>query len=188
MRNSAVDQPRIAVGARQLRALLENSDEMYALLSADSTYLFANASAAKILGYTMEELIGRNGLDLVHLEDQRMCRERLGELLANPGGTVHVQCRIVARDGSSRWVECVAKNLLADPEIRALVVNYRDVNHRVRAEAERQVLSDVIHALTLTNHLDELLGEIHVGLNKVLPAGNCFVAVCDRVAGLVHFP
>src|SRR5712691_529150 len=188
MGNSAVDQPRIAVGARQLRALLENSDEMYALLSTDSTYLFANAAAAKILGYTLEELIGRNGLELVHPEDQPMCRERLGELVANPGGTVHLQCRIVGRDGSSRWVESVAKNLLADPEMRALVVNYRDVSDRVRAEAERQVLSEVIHALTLTNNLDELLGKIHLALKKVLPAENCFVALYDRVTGMFHFP
>ncbi len=188
MRNSAVDQPRIAVGARQLRALLENSDEMYALLSADSTYLFANAAAAKFLGYTMEELIGRNGLELVHPEDQPMCRERLGELVANPGLTVHLQCRIVGRDGSSRWVESVSKNLLADPEMRALVVNYRDVNDRVRAESERQVLSEVIHAITLTNNLDELLGKIHLALKKVLPAENCFVALYDRVTGMFHFP
>lgn len=188
MGNSAVDQPRIAVGARQLRALLENSDEMYALLSADSTYLFANAAAARILGYTMEELIGRSGLELVHPEDRPMCRERLGELVANPGGTVHLQCRIVGRDGSSRWVESVAKNLLADPEMRALVVNYRDVNDRVRAESERQVLSEVIHAITLTNNLDELLGKIHLALKKVLPAENCFVALYDRVTGMFHFP
>src|SRR5260370_39826332 len=164
MGNSAVDQPRIAVGARQLRALLENSDEMYALLSADSTYLFANAAAAKFLGYTMEELIGRNGLELAHPEDQPMCRERLGELVANPGGTVHLQCRIVGRDGSSRWVESVSKHLLADPEMRALVVNYRDVNDRVRAEAERQGLAHGIHALTLPNTLDEMRGRIIVRL------------------------
>ena len=188
MGNSAVDQPRIAVGARQLRALLENSDEMYALLSADSTYLFANAAAAKILGYTTEELIGRDGLELVHPEDQPMCRERLGELVANPGGTVHVQCRMVGRDGSSRWVEAAAQNLLGDPEMRALVVNYRDVSDRVRAEAERQVISEVIHALTLTNNLDELLGKIHLALKKVLPAENCFVALYDRVTGMFHFP
>ena len=188
MGNSAVDQPRIAVGARQLRALLENSDEMYALLSADSTYLFANAAAAKILGYTLEELIGRNGLELVHPEDQPMCRERFGELVANPGGTVHLQCRIVGRDGSSRWVEAAAQNLLGDPEMRALVVNYRDVSDRVRAEAERQVISEVIHALTLTNNLDELLGKIHLALKKVLPAENCFVALYDRVTGMFHFP
>ena len=188
MRNSAVDQPRIAVGARQLRALLENSDEMYALLSADSTYLFANAAAAKILGYATEELIGRDGLELVHPEDQPMCRERLGELVANPGGTVHLQCRMVGRDGSSRWVEAAAQNLLGDPEMRALVVNYRDVSDRVRAEAERQVISEVIHALTLTNNLDELLGKIHLALKKVLPAENCFVALYDRVTGTFHFP
>src|SRR5260370_7543165 len=109
MGNSAVDQPRIAVGARQLRALLETSDEMYALLSADSTYLFANAAAAKILGYTTEELIGRDGLELVHPEDQPMCRERLGELLANPGGPVHVQSRLFGRARSSRWAAATSQ-------------------------------------------------------------------------------
>ncbi len=188
MGNNALDHAGISVGAHHLCALLENSTEMHALLSADSTFLFANPPAASALGYSLNELIGRSGLDLVHPDDRPMCQERLAELLAKPGGSVHVQCRLLAREGPFRWVEATAKNLLDDPEIGAIVVSYRDVSDRVRAEAERQVISEVIHALTLTNNLDELLGKIHKALKKVLAAENCFVALYDRSTGMFHFP
>ena len=188
MTKIAVDQVGISVDAHHLRALLENSTEMFGLLSADSTFLFANPAAAKNLGYTTQELIGRNGLEMVHPDDRQLCQDRLGELLARPGGTVQVECRMVARNGSNRWVEATAKNLLTDPQIRALVVTYRNINDRMRAEAERQIIYEVIHALTLTNNLDELLSKIHLALKKVMPAENCFVALYDRLTGMFHFP
>jgi CheY-like chemotaxis protein len=48
-----------------------------------------------------------------------------------------------------------------------------------RMEAERQVISEIVHALNQTANLDELLARIHQALKKVLSAENCFVALHD---------
>ena len=54
-----------------------------------------------------------------------------------------------------------------------------DVTGLHRMEAERQVISEVVHALNQTANLDQLLEGIHQALKKVLYAENCFVApVC----------
>jgi hypothetical protein len=57
-----------------------------------------------------------------------------------------------------------------------------------RMEAERQVISEIVHALNQTANLDELLAGIHQALKKVLPAENCFVALHDSVTDTFTFP
>jgi two-component system, cell cycle sensor histidine kinase and response regulator CckA len=55
-------------------------------------------------------------------------------------------------------------------------------------EAERQVISEVVHALNETANLDELLAGIHQALKKVLYAENCFVALHDPESDTFTFP
>ena len=57
-----------------------------------------------------------------------------------------------------------------------------------RMEAERQVISEIVHALNQTANLDELLAGIHQALKKVLPAENCFVALHDALTDTFSFP
>jgi PAS domain S-box-containing protein len=55
-------------------------------------------------------------------------------------------------------------------------------------EAERQVIFDVVHALSQTANLDQLLQRIHQALKKVLYAENCFVALYHPEADSFYFP
>ena len=57
-----------------------------------------------------------------------------------------------------------------------------------RMEAERRVISEIVHGLNQTANLDELLAGIHRALKKVLPAENCFVALYDAVTDTFGFP
>ena len=59
---------------------------------------------------------------------------------------------------------------------------------RQRAEAERQVMSEIMQGVNATANLDELLQLIHRSLQKVLYAENCFIALHDRNSGLFTFP
>jgi PAS domain S-box-containing protein len=47
---------------------------------------------------------------------------------------------------------------------------------------------EIIHAVNVTENLDDLLRRIHQSLQKVLYAENCFIALNDRATGLFHFP
>ncbi|MHB8503844.1 MAG: response regulator, partial [Candidatus Acidiferrales bacterium] len=54
--------------------------------------------------------------------------------------------------------------------------------------AERQVISEVVHALNQTANLDQLLDGIHKALKKVLYAENCFVALHNPKEDTFYFP
>ena len=78
-------------------------------------------------------------------------------------------------------------NLLSDPSIQAIVINSRDITERKRAEIERQVFFEVIHALNVTPNLDELLARVHASLKKVVYADNCYVALYEKQTEMFQF-
>src|SRR6516162_3752104 len=103
-------------------------------------------------GYTTEEWVGRDVFDLVHPEDLAPVRERFGRLLRNPGGSQTSVHRCRHKDGSYRWLEARGTNLLDEPSVRAVVVNYRDITQRKQAE---EVLAR--DALLLANVRDSVI-------------------------------
>jgi PAS domain S-box-containing protein len=171
----------------QYQALLQNSTDMVFLLDETSEIRFAGPSCLRILGYTPEELVGRGCFALMHPEDQVSTRREMNALIGEAGGSRTSEFRLLAKDGSWHWIEGVGTNLLSDPSIRAIVINSRDITERKRAEIERQVFFEVIHALNVTPNLDELLARVHASLKKVVYADNCYVALYEKQTEMFQF-
>jgi signal transduction histidine kinase len=72
----------------------------------------------------------------VHPEDLPEIKRRFAELTRHPGATDTAEMRCRHTDGSWRWVEATGTNLLDEPSVQAVVVNYRDVSVRKHAEQE----------------------------------------------------
>ena len=171
----------------QYQALLQNSSDMVFLLDETSEIQFAGPSCLRILGYTPEELVGQGCFALIHPEDQVSTRREMGALMGEPGGSRTSEFRLLAKNGSWHWIEGIGTNLLSDPSIRAIVINSRDITERKRAEIERQVFLEVIHALNVTPNLDELLVRVHASLKKAVYADNCYVALYEKQTEMFQF-
>ncbi len=124
-----------AAGDRRFRALVEHISDAIALLNRQGKIVYSGPSTTRILGYEIGQNVGRNAFLLVHPEDRPAAQERFAALLQSPGATVPLEYRLLHRDGSWRHVEGVAKNLLDEPGVRSVVVTYRDITERIRAEA-----------------------------------------------------
>ncbi|MBI5841861.1 MAG: PAS domain S-box protein [Chloroflexi bacterium] len=124
----------LSASEKRFRALIENSTDGIALVGADATVLYVSPSNERIYGYSTEEIIHQNGLELVHPDDRAVEMAHWAKLLERPGEISTSQCRVRHKDGSWRWTEIIRKNLLAEPDVQAIVVNYRDITERKRAE------------------------------------------------------
>jgi PAS domain S-box-containing protein len=118
----------------RFRALVENSADGIVLIGAQGTITYASPATTRILGYTIDEYVGRNGFELVHPDEAERLAGILAEMLQKPGYPVTVQYRLRHKDGSWRWIEGVGTNLLAEPSVRAIVANYRDITDRKQIE------------------------------------------------------
>jgi PAS domain S-box-containing protein len=123
---------------RRFRALVENSSDAICLLGADGAFRYASSSAGRVVGYYPKELVGTDGFDLIHPDDRADCKNRFRAALAKPRSPIRCEARLHQRDGSWRWIENTYTNLLNDPDVKAIVVNSRDISARKADELRAQ--------------------------------------------------
>ena len=188
MAQRLVTDPGLTLGAAHLASLLDSTREIIAVLGQDGTLQFANATFQISLGYRSEELIGRSLHALVHTADVTHVRAHLKQVVAQNGAPMTSRCRLRSRDGSWRWFEMTWRSRLNEPGLEGILLHGLDVTELHRLESERQVISEIVHALNQTAKLDQLLKRIHEALKRVLSAENCFVALHDAQRDMFKFP
>jgi PAS domain S-box-containing protein len=124
------------VSDKQFRALIENSGDGLALIAADGNILYASPPGARILGRDAITALGRPALELVHAQDLSRACAFCQRLRQTPGTSLSCQLRVQHQDGSWRWLETTASNLLDDPGVGAIVTHFRDISERKQAEEE----------------------------------------------------
>ena len=130
---------------RQAEAALRASDERFKQLSslasegimiqADGIILDANQAFAELVGYSSpEQLMGKNGLDIIHFTAES--RERiLAHMRMDLTETYEVE--IIKADGTLLSLETDGKDISYQGR-RARLVLMRDISERKRAEGELQ--------------------------------------------------
>jgi PAS domain S-box-containing protein len=103
------------------------------LIDAQGQVLYASPSAARILGYPQGELSGP-ATRLIHPEDRAAAEGTLAQVVGAPGQPIGQTYRVRHGDGTWRWVEGTATNLLADSAVGGIVVNFRDITKRKQVE------------------------------------------------------
>jgi PAS domain S-box-containing protein len=163
--------------AALFHALVEHSSDAIALLGEDGTVLYVAESLTHVLGWNPSDREGRPGFELVREEDQALLRERFADAVAHPGVPVRAEFRMRHQDGSWRVVEWLAINRLDDPVVGGIVVNYRDITDRRRAE---QALRDSeLRYRYLVDHASDIIYNCD--------AGGCFTFFSRRGATLLKY-
>lgn len=143
----------------RFRALIEKSSDVISLIDMQGNNLYTSPSVQRVLGYEPSEFTAGNSFGYVHPSDMAFVREEFSKLLQNPNGSVTAEMRVQHADGSWRWVETTSTNMLDDSNIKAIVVNFRDVSERKLAEenAQYQYYHDSLTDLPNRNYFTERL-------------------------------
>lgn len=121
----------------RFRALVQHSSDVTIIRDLDGTIRYMSPMAEQVFGYTVAELIGRNRAELVHPDDFAAIAESVARIQAEPGVHAPIEYRVRRRDGTWRYLEGTATNLLDEPGIEGIVVNARDITERKLVEQER---------------------------------------------------
>lgn len=119
---------------RHFRALIENSADAFLLFTPDGRLYYASPSTPRVIGYSPEEIASLNAYDILHPQDVEVFEGALAAILGRPGASVNVQLRVRQKDGAWHWFEGTYTNMIDDPNIGAIVNNFRNITERKRAE------------------------------------------------------
>lgn len=183
---------------KRFRSLIENSSDAITLLDENGIAIYDSPAAPGMLGYFQGELVGWNVFDLIHSDDLLQTKSLFQRLAAAPGSRVKSIFRLRHKGGSWLWIEAVATNLMTEPSVKAVVVNYRDITQRKQAEEKIQNQLDHLNALrdidtviassfgmdislrTVLLHVVQQLGVDAAAVQLLNPASNTLSYVSGR--------
>ena len=131
-RKQAEDQVRRS--EERFRALVEHSADAIALLDADGVMIYEGPAAKRIMKFQSDDRVGANIFDLLDTDNLQPQKELFEKVLKQPNLPIDTVFRYSHSDGSFSWAEATLTNLLDEPTVNAIVVNYRDITERKLAD------------------------------------------------------
>ena len=149
----------------RFRALVENGSDGVCLVDERGNLLYISPAITRILGYSVDELLGREVFTFFHPDDVMEARRRFAEILSKRYQLAdEPDLRYLHRDGTWRHLEVFRANHLDNPAVRAIVINFRDVTDRLvalqtadqlrrRYETILNSIADGVHGLDLDGNV-----------------------------------
>lgn len=118
----------------KFRFLIENSADAIIIVNKKGEITFASTSLYKVTGHNPEDVIGLTSFDITHPEDKAALQQLFLELLEVPGSVRSIVHRRMKKDGTYIWCNGTATNLLSEPAVKGVVINFRDITERIEYE------------------------------------------------------
>jgi PAS domain S-box-containing protein len=168
------------LGEEYFKQLIVSSFDMLVLLDENGVQKYVSNSCEKLLGYTPDELMNIPVIDeMLHPDDRVKTRNALQDIIENRsnGGA---QYRHKHKNGDWIYLEAFGTNQLANPFIRSVVLNVRDVTERKNIEHDLKVSRERLKDLNATK--DRLFSVIGHDLRSPLSSIAGFSALLvDRL-------
>jgi PAS domain S-box-containing protein len=122
------------------QALTEKSTDMKTLVTPEGKIVYGTPSITTYLGHTEKEFMQKLHSTFIHPDDVEIFKVAALEAIKQPALSPSFLLRMLHADGSYRWCEKNITNMLDDPNVSALVCNFRDVTERMQhvQEIEKQ--------------------------------------------------
>lgn len=174
------------IGEDRFRTVFERSNDAIFLIDVQGEKILdANPKACAMLGYARDEFFCMP-VSAVHPHEMPKLRAFAQSVSQNGyGRTEELSC--LTKSGRSIPAEISASIAAETSGGSFLIAMVRDNEERKRAEAERQVLFEIVSNFDKAATLQEALLLSHYSLRQVLAAENCAVAVRQRTGQYV-FP
>jgi PAS domain S-box-containing protein len=176
-----------------LTALFENVADGIVACDAEGVLTLFNRATREMHDLPVEAIPAEQWAEHfdLYLPDGKtlMKKEQIPLFRALQEGSVrNVEMVIATRNGPARWLMASGQSFCdAQGGKLGAVVAMHDITQSKRADAERQVISDIVQGVITTTNLDELLNLAHRSIGKLLYAENCFVALHDPTTDLLHW-
>ncbi|MFL6548888.1 MAG: ATP-binding protein [Povalibacter sp.] len=180
VRERKLSEQRTAQSETRYGVLIENSPDGI-LLYRQLRVVFANRAAVELFrAGSVQDLLGRDILELVHPEFHERVRQRIERMRLDNLPLPPIEQRLYRLDGSSVDVEVRTVPFMSDGE-QLLQIAVRDITERRRAERERAGLETALRQSQRLESIGTLTGGIAHDFNNILSSivGNIQLVLAD---------
>jgi PAS domain S-box-containing protein len=121
----------------RFQALADKSADGVVIADSAGRLRYVGSSAHRVLGYRAAEMLGHSWFEFIHPEDAPAVGRQLAACTAADESSFEVVARVRHESGGWPWLEATFTNLLRDPAVNGIVINFRDITQRV--ELQRRI-------------------------------------------------
>ena len=172
---------------------IKESEERYKILSEvtvegvaihdNGILIDANPAFLKMVGYKLEELVGKNVIELlVHPDYQQVAFQKIKNQSSTP-----YEVLAIKKDGTKFYTEIEAKVYQhKDKTVRVAAI--RDITRRKKQEIVQNALYKISELVNSIDDIDDLYKNIHNIIKTLMPANNFYIALYDKETDMLSFP
>ncbi len=116
------------------KSMISNISDVIGIIGADGVMKYKSPNIEKWFGWKPEDLVGTDGWLNVHPDDLQSIQKEFFNILEQEDSSITLEYRYKCKDGSYKPIQLSAKNLIHDPNINGVLLNYRDITERKLSE------------------------------------------------------
>ncbi len=143
------------------RLITENANDLIGILNKDFIIEFANHQPCyNILGYKLDEVVGKNILDFVHPSDNERGFNSLLKALRRKEGIIEIRAK--HKNGKYIWFEVKGKVFFDENNEPKGIIVCRDISSRKKAELELRDSEEMYRLIT--ENANDVIGIVNRNL------------------------
>ncbi len=140
---------------QKFRLLAENSEDIISVHAIDGTIWYLSPSVATVLGYEVDDVVGRSIEQYVHPDDRhKFVRADRLTLLTDkaPEETIIVRYRILHKTGHYVWLETIIKPIIDEEQLVKLICTSRNITDQKIAQEKLKKKDHLLHGVAQATH------------------------------------
>jgi PAS domain S-box-containing protein len=140
---------------QKFRLLAENSEDIISVHAIDGTIWYLSPSVGTVLGYEVDEVVGRSIEQYVHPDDRHkfVHADRLSLLTDKaPEESIIVRYRILHKAGHFVWLETIIKPIIDEEQLVKLICTSRNITDQKIAQEKLKKKDHLLHGVAQATH------------------------------------
>jgi diguanylate cyclase (GGDEF)-like protein/PAS domain S-box-containing protein len=160
----------------RFRSLVQHASDIVTVFDVEGIISYISPSV-RVMGFEPSELLGTQVALLLHPDDALEVGELITRQIMSGGTPTPIDYRVRHADGTWRYLQGVATNLLDEPTVNGIVVNARDITDRKRTEQLLEGQSTVLEMVARGEPLEATLEAIARMVEEHASTARCAIVV-----------
>jgi PAS domain S-box-containing protein len=141
-----VTEKKLKESEEKYRLISENANDLISIFNKRAKFEYVNEAVHyKLMGYSSEDLIGKNGMDLIHPDDLEKVLQEFKKTFETGEG--NIEARIRNKDGHYVWTETTGTNFIDRDNKPKVLLFTRIIKERKIAEQKLKESEERFKAL-----------------------------------------